>query len=53
VAAALFDWLKARKILVRAFPKHPLTASHLRISIGSSSEMDRFIEEIMKWQKGA
>ncbi|MEX0325435.1 MAG: histidinol-phosphate transaminase [Puniceicoccaceae bacterium] len=53
IASTLFEWLKERKILVRYFPKHPLTASRLRISIGSSSEMERFMEEITKWQKGA
>jgi histidinol-phosphate aminotransferase len=53
VAAGLFNWLKERKILVRYFPKHPLTASRLRISIGSPVEMDRFIEEITTWHKGA
>jgi histidinol-phosphate aminotransferase len=53
IAAGLLEWLKERKILVRYFPKHPLTASRLRISIGSPSEMDRFIEEITKWHKGA
>lgn len=53
VAASLFEWLRTRKILVRYFPKHPLTASRLRITIGSSSEMNRFMEEITTWQKGA
>ncbi|MEX0332273.1 MAG: histidinol-phosphate transaminase [Puniceicoccaceae bacterium] len=53
VAADLYQWLEQRKILVRTFPKHPLTASRLRISIGSSSEMDRFMKEITTWQKGA
>ena len=53
VAACLFEWLKARKILVRYFPKHPLTDSRLRICIGSFAEMDRFMEEITTWQMGA
>jgi histidinol-phosphate aminotransferase len=52
-AASLYEWLLARKILVRHFPKHPLTAPYLRISIGSNLEMERFIEEVEEWQKGA
>lgn len=51
IAAGLFDWLKQRKILVRYFAKHPLTASHLRISIGTESEMDRFLEAVSKWTR--
>ncbi len=53
LAQALFQHLESRRILVRYFPKHPLTASHLRISIGSPSQMDRLIEEIRTWQKTA
>jgi histidinol-phosphate aminotransferase len=51
VAAGLFKRLEERKVLVRYFPKHPLTASFLRISIGTSSEMERFIEEVTIWSK--
>ena len=50
LAAGLYEWLLERKILVRTFPKHPLTAAHLRISIGSNSQMERFLEEVRKWQ---
>ena len=53
LAASLFQYLEARRILVRYFPKHPLTEQHLRISIGSPSQMDRLIEEIRIWQKSA
>lgn len=42
-AAAVFDFLKANKILVRYFPSNPLTAPYLRISIGSAEEMARFL----------
>jgi histidinol-phosphate aminotransferase len=52
VASDLFKHLEARKILVRYFPKHPLTASHLRISIGTQSEMERFMEEVTSWKQG-
>lgn len=53
VAAGLFEFLVQAKILVRYFPKHPLTESYLRISIGSPSEMERFIEEVKKWHNNA
>ncbi len=53
VASGLFKWLESRRILVRYFPNHPLTAEYLRITIGSPSEMERFIEEIRTWHKGA
>jgi histidinol-phosphate aminotransferase len=39
VAKSLYDFLLARKILVRAFPSHALTAPFLRISVGSDDEM--------------
>ena len=53
VAASLFKHLEERKILVRYFSKHPLTEAFLRISIGTPSEMERFIEEVRQWQKSA
>lgn len=53
VATALFHHLKERKILVRAFPGHPLTRDYLRISIGTESEMEIFLEEIMEWTQSA
>jgi histidinol-phosphate aminotransferase len=53
LAAGLFKRLEEQRILVRYFPKHPLTAPYLRISIGSPSEMDRFIEEVTSWHKRA
>lgn len=53
VALSLFKHLETRKILVRYFPKHPLTASYLRISIGTNSEMDRFLEEVRTWTQHA
>jgi histidinol-phosphate aminotransferase len=48
VAGALYDSLVSRRILVRAFPGHPLTAPFLRISVGTEDEMlavDRAVEE--------
>ncbi len=52
VASRLFEHLLGRKILVRYFPKHPLTAAFLRISIGTPSQMEKILEEIRTWQKG-
>ena len=39
VARAAYDYLHARKVLVRYFPNHPLTAAFLRISVGTDDEM--------------
>ncbi|MSU69533.1 MAG: histidinol-phosphate transaminase [Opitutaceae bacterium] len=39
VAKSLYDFLYARKVLVRHFPSHALTASFLRISVGTDDEM--------------
>lgn len=50
-ASSLFKHLEEHRILVRYFPKHPLTASFLRISIGTNSEMDQFLEEVRTWTK--
>ena len=52
VAAALFAHLLEQKILVRTFPKHPLTEAFLRISIGTPSNMERILQEIRTWLKG-
>ncbi|MCF3650748.1 histidinol-phosphate transaminase [Synoicihabitans lomoniglobus] len=53
VAAALFAWFKSRKILVRAFPSHALTASFLRISVGTDDEMLAVEEAIQAWLTNA
>lgn len=50
VAMALYDFLRERKILVRAFPNHALTRSFLRISVGSSGEMNQLREALDAWQ---
>ena len=49
IAKSLFDHLKANKILVRHFPKHPDTCAFLRISIGTEDEMESLIEAIESW----
>jgi histidinol-phosphate aminotransferase len=49
VAAELFEFFKSRRILVRAFPSHALTAPFLRISVGSDDEMLAVEEAIQAW----
>ncbi len=49
VAKALYDFFLTRRILVRAFPGHPLTASFLRISVGTDEEMLAVHEAIDAW----
>jgi histidinol-phosphate aminotransferase len=49
VAKSLYDFLLSRKILVRAFPSHALTAPFLRISVGSDDEMFAVNTAIEAW----
>ncbi|WOO43515.1 histidinol-phosphate transaminase [Rubellicoccus peritrichatus] len=51
VSKSLFEHLHEQKILVRSFPKHALTKSFLRISLGSESEMETLKGAIKSWQK--
>jgi histidinol-phosphate aminotransferase len=53
IAGSLFDFLYNARILIRRFPSNPLTASHLRISIGSDSQMDKLSQTIDQWLKHA
>ncbi len=53
VAAALFAWLKHRKILVRYFGKHPLTRAALRVTIGRDDEMAVLTAALDSWLKPA
>ena len=46
LASEIFSRLESKKILVRYFPKDPLTADGLRISIGTDDEMDRCLESL-------
>ena len=50
-AANLFDYLQAKNIYVRYFPKVERIKNHLRISIGTQAEMERVIEAIKDYQK--
>lgn len=53
VAAELNEYLLSRKILVRYFPSHALTASFLRISVGTDEEMLLLQESFEAWLKHA
>jgi histidinol-phosphate aminotransferase len=50
IAEGLYNFLLAEKILVRYFPKHALTHTFLRISVGNAQEMDQLFEAIEKWR---
>jgi histidinol-phosphate aminotransferase len=49
VARAAYDYLHARKVLVRYFPNHPLTAAFLRISVGTDDEMAILRDALDAW----
>ena len=49
MAAGLFERFKSDKILVRSFPSHALTASFLRISVGTDDEMLAVEKAIQAW----
>lgn len=51
VARSLHEFLYSRKILVRYFPSHALTASFLRISVGTDDEMSILNESLDTWLK--
>jgi histidinol-phosphate aminotransferase len=50
VAQAAYSFLYSRKVLVRHFPSHALTASFLRISVGTDAEMRVLSEALDAWQ---
>lgn len=51
VAKSAYDYLFARKVLVRYFPSHALTAGFLRISVGTDAEMGVLSQSLDAWQK--
>ena len=53
VARGLYDFLYARRILVRYFGSHALTSSFLRISVGTDEEMSVLQENLEAWLKHA
>lgn len=53
VAKSAYDHLVRHKVLVRYFPSHALTASFLRISVGTDDEMLVLRQTLAAWQKHA
>jgi histidinol-phosphate aminotransferase len=51
VAKQVYDFLVSHKILVRLFASHALTASFIRISIGTDAEMAALNETLDAWLK--
>ncbi|HEY3755136.1 MAG TPA: histidinol-phosphate transaminase [Opitutaceae bacterium] len=51
VAKRAYEYLYARKILVRYFPSHALTASFLRVTVGADDEMHRLNGALDAWQE--
>ncbi|MEO6874590.1 MAG: histidinol-phosphate transaminase [Opitutaceae bacterium] len=51
VAKSAYDFLCARKVLVRLFPSHALTASFLRITVGTDGEMLILHDSLDAWLK--
>ena len=51
VAKAAYDFLCTRKVLVRHFPSHALTAPFLRISVGTDAEMRVLSSTFDAWLK--
>ncbi|HWA08549.1 MAG TPA: histidinol-phosphate transaminase [Opitutaceae bacterium] len=51
VAKSAYDFLCRRKVLVRHFPSHALTAPFLRISVGTDQEMQVLDESLDAWPK--
>jgi len=50
VAKDLYEILASRRILIRYFPQHELTSSHVRISIGNREDMDMLFERLIEWK---
>ena len=51
VAKSAYSFLYSRKVLVRHFPSHALTASFLRISVGTDAEMRVLSDTLDAWLK--
>jgi histidinol-phosphate aminotransferase len=50
VARSAYEYLHANKVLVRYFPNHELTASFLRISVGTDAEIAVLRDRLDAWQ---
>ncbi|HZZ56299.1 MAG TPA: histidinol-phosphate transaminase [Opitutaceae bacterium] len=51
IARLAYEYLYAQKILVRHFPSHALTASFLRVTVGTDDEMNRLNRALDAWQR--
>ena len=51
VARSAYEFLLSRKVLVRLFPSHALTAPFLRVSVGTDDEMRVLNQSLDVWQK--
>lgn len=51
VAQSALEFLAARRVLVRHFPSHALTASFLRVSVGTDGEMAVLNQTLDAWLK--
>jgi histidinol-phosphate aminotransferase len=51
VAETAARFLEQRKILVRRFPSHALTAPFLRVSVGTNDQMLAFNQALDAWEK--
>jgi histidinol-phosphate aminotransferase len=51
VAKSAYSFLYSRKVLVRHFPSHALTAPFLRISVGTDAEMRVLSETLDAWRE--
>lgn len=47
-----FEFFRGKRILVRRFPSHPLTAAALRITVGTDAEVDACLEAAADWTAG-
>jgi len=52
LAESAFLHLRARRILGRRFPEHPLTEAGLRVSVGRPEEMDALLAAAADWTAG-
>ena len=50
VSKSAYSFLYSRKVLVRHFPSHALTAPFLRISVGTDAEMRVLSDTLDAWQ---
>lgn len=51
VAKSAYEYLLGRKVLVRYFPSHALTAPFLRITVGTDEEMQVVNQSLEAWRK--